>query len=157
MSLNCPLCLLLLLNKDILHPLFPEWQQRLWPDNEMYRLIWAPVYTITKSAGSCCSHTIYSPCPAQTCFLAYADGEDPDQPVHPAVWSGTSLLANRIIGYYRMNEWWTKTWMILCTARWSESAQFAYVQRHIFAWRDPWDIVRYLESWQRPTWELCSR
>ena len=39
-----------------------------------------------------------------------------------AAWSGTSLSANSIIGYYRMYDWRAKTWMILCAyTGWSDS------------------------------------
>ena len=51
-----------------------------------------------------------------------------------AVWSGPLLSAYRIIGYYRMYEWWAKAQMILyACAGWSE--HFAHVRRHFFAWR----------------------
>ena len=47
-----------------------------------------------------------------------------------AVWSGPTLSANRIIGYYRIYE---EVWIILSTcAGWSESAQFAHVWRNFF-------------------------
>ena len=47
------------------------------------------------------------------------------------VWSAPLLLANRIIGYYRMYEWKAKAWMILCACTgWSESAHFVLVLRH---------------------------
>ena len=59
-----------------------------------------------------------------------------------AAWSGPSLSANRIIWYYRMYDWRAKTRMIrsACT-RWCESAYFAHVRRHFFAWRDPIMLV----------------
>ena len=50
--------------------------------------------------------------------------------------SGPSLSANRIIGYYKMYEWREKVRTILCScAGWPESANFAHVWRHLFAWR----------------------
>ena len=51
-----------------------------------------------------------------------------------AVWSGPSLSANRIIGYYRMLQWRANVWMILCAcAGWSESAHhFTDIWRHFF-------------------------
>ena len=55
-----------------------------------------------------------------------------------AVWSGPSLSASRIIGYYRIYEWRAKTRMISCTcAGGSKSAYFAHVRRHGFAWHGP--------------------
>ena len=52
------------------------------------------------------------------------------------VWSGPTLSANRIIGYYRMYEWKAKAWMALCSCtRCSESMHFMHVRRHFFAWR----------------------
>ena len=55
-----------------------------------------------------------------------------------AVWSGPSVSANRIIGYYRMYEWRAKARMIFCACTgWSEFARFAHVRRHSFAWCDP--------------------
>ena len=46
-----------------------------------------------------------------------------------AVWSGPSLSANRIIGYYRTYEWRAKALMILCTcAGWSESVHFVLLK-----------------------------
>ena len=48
-----------------------------------------------------------------------------------AVWSGPSLSANRIIGYYRMYDWRINVQMILCACSgWSESAHLAHVRRH---------------------------
>ena len=42
-----------------------------------------------------------------------------------AVWSGPSLSANRISGYYKMYEWRAKARMILCAcAGWSDSTHF---------------------------------
>ena len=55
-----------------------------------------------------------------------------------AVWSRPSMSANRIIGYYRMYEWTAKVRMIHCACEgWSESARFAHVWKHFFAWRCP--------------------
>ena len=54
-----------------------------------------------------------------------------------AIWSGLSVSANEIIGYYRlwMYEWKAKATMIRCTCtRWPESAHFAHVWRHFLAW-----------------------
>ena len=60
-----------------------------------------------------------------------------------AVWSGPSLSANKIIGYYRMYEWRAKARMILCACkRWSKSANFEHVRRHVFAWGGPYDTQR---------------
>ena len=47
-----------------------------------------------------------------------------------AAWSGPSLSANRIIGYYRMFEWRAKAQMILCACE-SESAQFCACSKAI--------------------------
>ena len=56
-----------------------------------------------------------------------------------AFWSGHSLSANRITGYYRMYDWRAKDRMIICAcAGWSESAHFAHVRRHFLAWRSPY-------------------
>ena len=50
--------------------------------------------------------------------------------------TGPSLSANRIIRYFKIYEWREKTRMIFyACAGWSESAHFAHVQRHCFAWR----------------------
>ena len=182
MSLSCPLCLLFL-TEDILHPSFPERQQRFWSDNEMYRLTWThyKVHFLTlllvrfhpqRRQGFCLSVCVNSKGPhLSTQSLNWLEVAVHTQYIGramlrhvfwhrwtsktqislciSAVWSMTSLLVNRIIGYYRMYKWWTKAQMILSHARWSESAQFAHVQRHIFAWCGPWNILRYLESWQR--------
>ena len=75
---------------------------------------------------------------AKTCLRAYSDSEGPDQPAHPRRLIRPSLSANKIIGYYRKYALRAKTWMILCwCAGLSESAHFARVRRHFFAWRDP--------------------
>ena len=51
-----------------------------------------------------------------------------------AVWAGPSLSAIRIIWHVRMYVR-ENVWMILCTcAGWSESAYFAHLRRHVFAW-----------------------
>ena len=47
----------------------------------------------------------YGPCHAKTCFQTYADS---------TVWSELSVSTNRIIGYYRMNEWRAKAWVRPC-------------------------------------------
>ena len=55
-----------------------------------------------------------------------------------ASWSGPSLSANKIIGYYRMYKWRAKTRMILrACAEGCVSAHFAQSQIHIIAWRGP--------------------
>ena len=49
-----------------------------------------------------------------------------------AVWSGPSLSANRIIGYYRIYEWRAKARMTLCAwAWWSKSARLAHARKHL--------------------------
>ena len=49
------------------------------------------------------------------------------------------VSAKRIIGYYRMYNWRTKTRMILTVcAGWSKSLDFAHVRRYYFVWRDPY-------------------
>ena len=65
-----------------------------------------------------------------------------------AVWSGPSLSANRIIGYYRMYEWRANARFDFAHAWYeSESVHFAYIRRHIFAWREPY--IKLSES-KRP-------
>ena len=55
-----------------------------------------------------------------------------------AVWSGPSLSANSITGYYRMYQWRPKTPNeTLRMLRMFQSAPFAHVRRHVFAWRGP--------------------
>ena len=50
-----------------------------------------------------------------------------------AVWSGPSLSANGIIGYYRMYECRAKARILLCAcAGWSEYAHFAHIQSYVF-------------------------
>ena len=50
-----------------------------------------------------------------------------------AVWSGPSLTAARLIGYYRSYQWRAKAWMRpFACAGWCE---FALTRRHFFAWR----------------------
>ena len=71
------------------------------------------------------------------------------------IWSGPSLSANRIIGYYRMFEWRAKIQMILCAyAGWSEPAHFAHVRRHIFASRDPLIMYICLLEFNSVGWNL---
>ena len=68
-----------------------------------------------------------------------------------AVWWGPSLIANRIVGYYRMYQWRTKAWTKICSwTGWSESAHFVHV------WRGPISIsiscsnsMMLAMSWQR--------
>ena len=59
------------------------------------------------------------------------------------VWSGSSLSANRIIGYYRMFQWRANARMrfCACAGRW-ESVHFARAKRHFFAWSGP-----YITGW----------
>ena len=53
-----------------------------------------------------------------------------------AVWSGPSLSAARIIGYYRMYQQRAKARMSPCAcAGWCESALFVHARRHFFSWR----------------------
>ena len=47
-----------------------------------------------------------------------------------AVWSGLSVPAFEIIWHYRMYQW-------KANACWAESAHFAHVRRHLFAWQGP--------------------
>ena len=48
------------------------------------------------------------------------------------VWSDPLPFINRIIEYYRMYEWRTQVWMILCTyVGWSESVHLALVRSHL--------------------------
>ena len=56
------------------------------------------------------------------------------------VWSGPSLLINRIIGYYRMFQWRANVRMRLrACAGWSEYMHFVHVWRHFFfAWCGPY-------------------
>ena len=54
-----------------------------------------------------------------------------------AVWSGPSLSANRIIGYYRVYEWRTRIIVCACAGQ-SESAHFAHVRGYCFAWHGPY-------------------
>ena len=73
-----------------------------------------------------------------------------------AVWSGSSLSANRIISYYRMYEWRANTKMILfACAGWSESLYFANDRRHYFAWRGPYKTVQ-LPNWVLPNYVKWS-
>ena len=43
-----------------------------------------------------------------------------------AIWLGPSLSTQRIIGYYRMYEWWAKARMILCSG-WAEASAWPRV------------------------------
>ena len=54
-----------------------------------------------------------------------------------AVWSGLSLSANRITGYYKMYEWRSEALIVLCAcAWWTEHAHFVPMFQHtFFAWR----------------------
>ena len=77
------------------------------------------------------------------------------------VWSGLSLSANWIIGYYRLYEWRAKAQMIFRTyPGWSDSA---HVWRHFFAWGVPdssapniWVLTGVTYTLKAPT-KICSR
>ena len=65
----------------------------------------------------------------QNCLLAYAEAK---AQISLRIWSRPSLSANRITGY-KMYDWRAKSRTVLCAcAGWSESAYFAYAQRHFF-------------------------
>ena len=50
-------------------------------------------------------------------------------------WSGPSLSAARIIGFYRVFQWRAKARIKFCAcAGWCESADFAHARRHFFVW-----------------------
>ena len=56
-----------------------------------------------------------------------------------AVWTGPSLSADRITGYYRMYKWRITARMMLCACvGWPESGHSAHVRRHVFALRGPY-------------------
>ena len=75
--------------------------------------------------------------------------------------SGPSLSANRIIGKYRMYQLKAKARMILCACvEWSESARFAHVRRHFFAWRGPNNTapdngIVLVMFWYKLYWNAC--
>ena len=53
-----------------------------------------------------------------------------------AVWSGPSLSANRIVGYYRMFQRKANAQMSFrACAEWCKSTHFAHARRNFFAWR----------------------
>ena len=55
-----------------------------------------------------------------------------------AVWSGPTLSAVRVTGYYIMYPWRANAPMRPCACvQWSESVHFAHARRHYFAWRSP--------------------
>ena len=57
-----------------------------------------------------------------------------------AVWSGPSLSAARIIGYYRMYQW-SKGVRRICTCPgWCEFAQSLHARRHFFTWHNPYYV-----------------
>ena len=58
-----------------------------WQILSFFTIIWAP-----------------SPQKAKMCLGLWGNSEGPDH-IKCAVWSGTSLSAKKIIGYYRMYEW----------------------------------------------------
>ena len=64
-----------------------------------------------------------------------------------AVWSGPSLSADRIIGYYRMFQWRANAWMRPCACTgWCESAHFAHVRRRLFRLSPPIFVRTYVEA-----------
>ena len=82
-----------------------------------------------------------------------------------AVWQGLHCSLT-LIGYYRMWEWRGRARMIPCACpRWSKSAHFAHVQRHVFAlhgrtivsslWHLSWAcncLPLICESWSAERW-----
>ena len=64
------------------------------------------------------------------------------------VWSGPSLSANGIIGYYRMSEWRSKVRIVLYTCTWqSESTYLTPAWGHFFfTWTGPYTVeLQWLE------------
>ena len=58
-----------------------------------------------------------------------------------AVWSGLSLSANRIIGYYRMYEWRVKTRMTLRKHRMIWTRILRISEGTLFAWSGPYKVA----------------
>ena len=72
-----------------------------------------PIWPYRQTDWSGIEFFTYEPCDSKACLQAYVDSKGPDQHAHLHSLISAFTVINRLNGYYRINEWRAKAWLMI--------------------------------------------